>query len=196
MAHYYAEDQDVPLNPYKIRVTARDHALELWTGSGVFSREHLDKGTELLLNTCVLEPGWKVHDLGCGYGVVGLIVKIVEPSCDVFCSDVSKRAVFLTRKNAREHGVSLRVIRSDGYTKIDEDFDTILLNPPYVSGRKVIFRLFEEAKLHLKSGGLLQVVARHQKGGKMIKQKLVELFGNCDDSRKKSGFHLYVSRLH
>ncbi len=194
MVHYYDSEQKSPLSPEKIKIVARGVDVDIWSGSGVFSRSELDKGTQLLLDTCVVEEGWLVHDLGCGNGVVSVVIGTVFPTVKIIASDVSKRACKLTRMNSKEHGLDLDVRNSDGYEKIDETFDTVLLNPPYVAGRKVVFGLIEDASNHLKKGGLLQVVARHNKGGGMIMKKMEELFGNCDDSRKQSGFRVYLSK--
>jgi len=154
----------------------------------------LDAGTKLLIDTCDLPEKGRVHDLGCGIGVVGILAKRAEHDCTVVCSDVSERAVATTKKNVDELGLDIDVRQSDGYAEIPEAFDTILFNPPYVAGRETIYRLMEEAKDHLVTGGSLQLVARHNKGGEMLKKKLLELFGNCDDARRASGYRLYVSR--
>lgn len=193
MPHYYDEKQAGPLRPFRIPVRARGQEFELWSAAGVFSKEKVDRGTQLLLDRAILQDGWKVHDLGCGYGAVGIVVKRSCPSCGVVCSDVSGRAVQLTRKNAKERGLDIDVRKSDGYEKVPEKFDTVLFNPPYVAGRKTVFRLIEQAADHLVPGGLLQVVARHRKGGKAIMEHLERIFGNCDDSRKGSGYRVYVA---
>jgi 16S rRNA G1207 methylase RsmC len=194
MPHYYSEDQDTPLKPFRITVKARGERLELWSGNGVFSKQELDEGTKLLIDQCILELGWKVHDLGCGIGVVGIVVKRIEPSCEVVCSDVSRRAVELTQKNIKELKLEIRVLQSDGYAAIPDRFDTVLFNPPYVAGREVIYRLMDEAYEHLEAGGMLQLVARHNKGGETLKKRMIERFGNCDDSRRAKGFRLYISK--
>ncbi|MDD9954534.1 MAG: methyltransferase [Candidatus Woesearchaeota archaeon] len=188
MPHYY--DADSPLNPYKITVAARGEEAEIWTGSGVFSRDKLDKATKLLIDSCIMEDGWDVLDLGCGNGVVSILLGKAYPNASFLATDVAQNALKVAKMNAR--GRTFKVRKSDCYEKIPETFDTILVNPPYVAGRKVVFSMLDGAKEHLKPGGLLQVVARHQKGGKMIKEKLMELFGNCDDSRKKGGFRVYI----
>ena len=194
MTHYYDEEQEAPLVPKRITVHAYEQKLDLWSGAGVFSKDELDRGTKLLLETCIVLPGWHVHDLGCGIGVVGVLVKRAEPTCTVICSDVSNRALELTKKNVGEYAPSIIVRHSDGYNKIPEIFDTVLLNPPYVAGREIIYRLINEAFIHLRPSGLLQLVARHNKGGEMLKKKMVEIFGNCDDTRRDGGYRLYVSK--
>lgn len=192
MTHYYSADQEAQSRPFRIRVRTRDQELDLWSDAGVFSKEELDAGTALLTDMCALRPGWRVHDLGCGIGVVGIVAKRAEPACTVLCSDVSRRAVETTRKNVAALGLDIEVRESDGYAAIPEQFDTVLLNPPYVAGRETIYRLMMEAHAHLAPGGLLQLVARHAKGGEMLKKKMLELFGNCDDSRRQGGFRVYV----
>ena len=194
LPHYYDREQEAPSRPFRIRVRARGRSLSLWSDAGVFSKDRLDAGTALLLDACELLPGWRVHDLGCGTGVVGVVVKLAEPSCAVLCSDVSERAVALARRNAAERGLDVNVRESDGYAHIPESFDTVLLNPPYVAGRALIYRLIDEANLHLLPGGALQLVARHAKGGEMLKKKMLEAFGNCDDSRRRGGYRVYLSR--
>jgi 16S rRNA (guanine1207-N2)-methyltransferase len=194
MPHYYDSEQDTPSRPFRIKVKARGVDLELWSDSGIFSKDELDRGTELLLKKAEVMSGSKVLDLGCGLGVVACVIKTVEPSCEVVASDVSLRAVQTTMKNADALKLAIDVRQSDGFAAIPERFDTILFNPPYVAGRETIFRLLDEAAAHLKEGGTLQVVARHKKGGAMIMQHMQAIFGNCDDSKKGGGFRVYVSK--
>jgi 16S rRNA G1207 methylase RsmC len=61
------------------------------------------------------------------------------------------------------------------------------------AGRKICYKIIEEAKKHLKKNGTLQLVARHQKGGKMLEKKMQEAFGNVEAIAKKSGFRVYLS---
>jgi 16S rRNA (guanine1207-N2)-methyltransferase len=190
----YFEEQEGPLVPHCIRVKARGIGLELWSGNGMFSKDELDTGTKLLIDECTLEPGWHVHDLGCGIGVVGVLIWKSEPTCTVLCSDVSSRAIELTKRNVGLHAPNIIVRQSDGYAAIPEIFDTVLLNPPYVAGRQVIYRLIDEAHEHLRPGGLLQLVARHNKGGETLKKRMIEVFGNCDDVNRRNGFRIYISR--
>ena len=54
--------------------------------------------------------------------------------------------------------------------------------------------MIEKAKDHLKKGGLLQIVARHKKGGKSLEAKMKEVFGNVEAIAKKSGYRVYISK--
>ena len=112
------------------------------------------------------------------------------------CYDEGKRcaeALFFTY--AREYKVDAKVVQSDAFENIDENFDVILLNPPQTAGKKLCFKMIEEAKEHLKKGGSLQLVARHQKGGKTLQKKMEEVFGNSEVLSRQSGFRVYMSYL-
>ena len=78
---------------------------------------------------------------------------------------------------------------------LKEKFDVILLNPPQTAGKKICFRMIEESKEHLNKGGSLQLVARHQKGGRSLQAKMEEVFGNVKVIARGSGYRIYYSEL-
>ncbi|MFH1589798.1 MAG: methyltransferase [archaeon] len=194
MPHYYSKEQTSDLRPEEIDIKIKNLSFKLISGSGVFSKKRLDKGTEVLLKNLLMEDDWDVLDFGCGIGVVGIYVKKLFPNTNVTFSDVNQRAVFLTRENLKKHNLEGKTIISDGTKKIKNNFNTILLNPPQVAGKKVCFRLIEESFQNLKKNGLLQLVARHNKGGKTYSKHMEEVFGNVKDAGIGSGYRLYVSQ--
>lgn len=197
--HYYTKDQNSLFTPTKIKVRLQGRVFELYTAGGVFSPKKLDKGTKLLIETAVVKDGWKVLDLGCGYGVLGIALKRQHPSIELVMSDVNSRAVKLAKMNIKLHRLEADVMQSNVYSNkrlAGMKFDTILLNPPQTAGKKVCFRMIEESREHLKKGGLLQTVARHQKGGKHLSQKMEEVFGNVQESGKGAGYRIYISEKH
>ena len=192
MSHYFSEKQESALQPKEFSYSIHGNTFSFITGSGVFSKDHVDKGTHVLVKYMQLPSSGKVLDLGCGYGVVGIVAARIG-SCEVVCSDVNERAVMLCKKNVKKNHVDVQVVKCSLFSKLDK-FDCILTNPPYVKGREFIFQLLEESYSHLNSKGSLQVVARHNKGGKVLRDKMEELFDNVEDVGRGSGFHLYVSR--
>jgi 16S rRNA G1207 methylase RsmC len=190
MTHYYSEKQDTSGEFFKI--TAK--GLEFFSGSGVFSKKELDRASELLIDKCFLKDNWEVLDLGCGIGVIGILILKRHPSLKLTFSDVNERAITLTKKNLLLHKIEAEVIKSDSFKKINKEFDTILLNPPMAAGRQVCYKLIEESFDHLKKNGLLQIVARHKKGGEMLEIRMEEVFGNVETIAKKGGFRIYISR--
>jgi len=194
MTHYYSEEQDSELRLFKFKAFLRGSELEFYSGSGVFSKKKIDKGTEILINNCSVKEGDDVLDLGCGIGVVGIAIKKDCQSCNLYLTDINKRAVKLARMNAELNNAEVRLFQGNLYEPLkDKMFNVILTNPPYTAGREVCYKIIGEAKEHLKQGGSLQLVARHQKGGRMLEQKMKEVFGNVKELVKKAGYRVYSS---
>lgn len=182
------------MREYTFTAKLRGREFLFTSGSGVFSAKGVDTGTWLLVEKATVENGWKVLDLGCGIGIVGIVIKKVFPQCTVVMSDVNERALALAEKNAKELHAEVIVEKSDGFEKISGEFDTVLLNPPQTAGKETCFRLILESKDHLKKNGLLQVVARHQKGGRSLSAYMEECFGNVEQRAKGAGYRIYVSK--
>ncbi len=192
--HYFSEQQTSKGKKEHFKATLRGNELAFTTSPGVFSKEHIDTGSYILIEKSFIEDGWDVLDLGCGYGAVGIAIAKAYPEAKIVCSDVNERAVELTRENAKENGIeNITTLQSDGYMHITGTFDTILLNPPQTAGRELCLRLIREAKEHLKTEGMLQIVARPNKGGKTLAAYMKEIFGNADVIGKGSGFAVYRS---
>ncbi len=195
MPHYYSEKQTSPLRLEKIKAILRGKPFEFYSGSGVFSKKKVDNGTRVLVENCVVKNNWKILDLGCGYGVVGIVIAKIFPKTTILMVDVNKRALKLAKMNLELNNVdNVEVKYSNLYSAVKEKFNTIVVNPPITAGRKLCFRIIEESKEHLEKDGLLQLIARHRKGGKMLGEKMLEVFGNMEEKTKSGGYRLYVSR--
>lgn len=193
MEHYYSEQQKSLLNIKKIRQKIRGMEFEFCTSSGVFSKEKIDKGALILAENMAIGKNCEVLDIGCGIGVLGIAAARLF-NAEVVMSDINKRAVMLAKKNAELNKIKADVRQGNLYEKIKEhDFDAVLSNPPQTAGKEVCFTLIEQSKQHLKSGGSLQLVARHNKGGKMLSNKMQEVFGNAKVIAKKAGYWVYAS---
>ncbi len=193
--HYYSEEQESELKLKKISARLRGNELEFWTGAGVFSGKKVDKGSELLANDCIINEKSRVLDLGCGYGAVGIAVAKAFPSAEVVLTDINKRAAKLARMNRKLNRTqNTKVVQGNMYEKVEGKFDAILLNPPQTAGKQVCFEMIGQASNYLNKGGALQVVARHNKGGKTLSKKMRDVFGNLEEVSKKSGYRIYLSR--
>ncbi len=77
----------------------------------------------------------KVLDLCSGSGAIGLSIAKILEFTNVTLSDINKGAILVSKENAENLGVGDRVnfIVSDLFQEIDETFDLIISNPPYIS---------------------------------------------------------------
>ena len=195
--HYFTKKPKSRMVAYSFTAVLLGNEIEFNTGSGVFSIRKIDRGTEVLIGNCIVKDGWHVLDMCCGYGPVGIALA-KNYDIKLFMTDVNERAVMLAKKNIIANGLGNKdiiVVRGSLYDKVKdkESFDTIIVNPPQTAGKDVCIAVIEQAKEFLKKGGILQLVARHNKGGKSLSAIMEKTFGNVRDIAKKSGYRVYVS---
>ena len=80
-----------------------------------------------------IKESLKILDLCTGSGCIAVALAKALPQATIVASDISPLALTLAQKNAQHNNVSIRFIQSDLFTNIDEQFDIIISNPPYVS---------------------------------------------------------------
>ena len=193
--HYFTEKPRGKMIPYKFTAVLLGNEVVFNTASGVFSIKKIDKGTQVLIEHCIVKEGWYVFDMCCGYGPVGIALA-KKYDIRVFMADINERAVMLAKKNVKENKLeekNIKITKGSLYKKAEGEFDTIIVNPPQTAGKQVCISIIEQAPDHLKKGGLLQLVARHNKGGKSLSKIMNKVFGNVKDIAKKSGYRVYVS---
>ena len=193
MEHYYSEHQKSLLNAKQVRLKISGAEFEFCTASGVFSKKKIDKGTLVLAENMTLDKNSSILDIGCGIGVLGVVAAKLF-NANVIMSDINKRAVMIARINIILNNVKSKIYHGNLYEPVENyEFDVILSNPPQTAGKDICFQLIEQSKNYLKNNGTLQLVARHNKGGKTLSKKMKECFGNVKVIVKKSGYWVYLS---
>ena len=91
----------------------------------------------------------KVIDLGCGSGVIGITLKKLLDNVDVTCLDISNDALDLTRENAMLLDADIRLIKGNMLEEINEKFDVIVSNPPYIKTNEEIEGIVKDNEPHL-----------------------------------------------
>lgn len=71
----------------------------------------------------------KVLDMGCGTGILG--IESSKYADHVTCSDINDYAITVARQKAEEIN-NISFIQSDLFSNINEKFDLIIINPPYL----------------------------------------------------------------
>ena len=186
--HYYSAAPASEHNYQTAEWTYRGHALRFTTDAGVFSKGEVDYGTATLLKALPEEMAGRALDLGCGWGAVGVSVGKANPGCDIVMSDVNRRALELSEKNAKANGVAVRVVESDGLKSIDGSFDYIITNPPIRAGKQVIYQMFADSAQKLTKNGQLFLVIRKQQGAESALKYLKTIFDDVETVEKSGGF--------
>ncbi|MDE6642447.1 MAG: methyltransferase [Acetatifactor sp.] len=174
-----------------IHAKIKDVDLKFETEQSLFSPNSIDNGTLAMLSVIDFLPGDKVLDLGCGYGVAGILAgKLIGEESVVMC-DISERAVEYTAKNAALNGVPHINIRlSDGYQNIEENnFTLILCNPPYHADFSVPKKFIEVGFRKLVVGGMLVMVTKRLD---WYKNKLISVFGGVN-VREIHGYYVFAA---
>ncbi len=181
--------------PARITVTIRGRPFLFQTDAGVFSREGLDRGTELLLEAIEVGPCESILDLGCGYGVIGIVAAHLSEGGHVILTDVNERAAALARANIAANRIRNAEVRiGDVYGPVDDLlFDHIICNPPIRAGRVIVDRIIAEAPSHLLDGGSLWLVARTRQGADTLRLRMRNAFDGGDVVKRGSGYKVLRS---
>ena len=189
MDHYYSASPSVDSDPKQVEFHVMGLSFKCTTDSGVFSRDGLDMGTRILLESLPEHPGDRILDLGCGWGPVGVVLGKQYPQSNILMTDVNERAVALAARNCADNGVYNAQTRiSDGFAQIEERFSAIVLNPPIRAGKTVIYAMFDEARNHLDEDGVLYIVIRKQQGAESAQRYLQTLYGNVERIARDKGY--------
>jgi len=158
------------------------------TDAGVFSKQHVDPGSELLCRSLPDDLAGDVLDMGCGWGAMTVMTLARFPQVNVTMADVNERALGLAVSNVQKNRMSAKAVLSDGFEKIEGGFDAVITNPPIRAGKAVIYKMFEDAKAHLREGGSLYLVIRKQQGAPSALKFLKELYRKAEVIERDGGY--------
>ncbi|HBD74335.1 MAG TPA: peptide chain release factor N(5)-glutamine methyltransferase [Acholeplasmataceae bacterium] len=79
-----------------------------------------------------------VLDLGTGSGCIGLTLKKEVEGITVTLADISFEALDVAKSNGESLEVDVHYIQSDWFSNIDQVFDVIVCNPPYIPDDELI----------------------------------------------------------
>lgn len=189
MGHYFT-NENLPSKIQKTECSVLGNKFIFLTDNGVFSKDGLDFGSRLLLESIPLEEvGGKVLDMGCGYGVLGIVLnKLTGAGVDMV--DVNLRALHLSELNCKENkSLNINVFESNTYSNINSKYSCIITNPPIRAGKKIVYDIVMNAKDHLLNNGKLFLVIRKEQGAKSLIVDLEEYY-NVEILEKKKGFYI------
>lgn len=86
----------------------------------------------------------KILDLCCGSGAIGLTLKSKVKNSLVTMSDISEKALEVSKKNKEKHNLEVEIIKSDLFENIKGKFNVIISNPPYIKTHEEIDSMVKE----------------------------------------------------
>lgn len=191
MSHYYTDNKDLTSDRKEFDYYFDNEVFRFTTDNGVFSKKGIDYGSYILIKSIYkFNLGSSFLDLGSGYGPIGIIIKRFNPNISVEMVDVNSRAVELSKLNADINKTDIKIHLCEDILVLDNNYDTISLNPPIRAGKKVIYSLYEKASIKLNENGHLYIVIRKAQGANSSISKLETLFKVVKVINKDSGYYI------
>lgn len=190
MEHYFTNGPNIKSELRTIKYQYDDTEFKFISDNGVFSKDKIDFGSKLLIETIVdNNPNPEtILDIGCGYGFMGITLGKLLNSKVTMC-DVNERALHLTNKNIKENQINGETLLSDRYENVTNKYDLIISNPPIRAGKEVVYSIIIDAKNYLNKDGELWFVMRKNHGAETAKKAIDNLY-KCEVIKKSKGFHI------
>ena len=90
----------------------------------------------------------QILDIGTGSGCIAIILK-KELNSQITAIDISNKALEVAKKNALSNQVDIKFFSSDIFSNIQDKFDIIISNPPYIREDEEIEAIVKNNEPHL-----------------------------------------------
>jgi 16S rRNA G1207 methylase RsmC len=158
-------------------VNLNGNKTQVLTAGGIFSPEHIDQGTQVLLTHLeAANPTGTFLDIGCGWGPIALALALHSPKAKIYAIDVNERSLELTKMNADKLRITNIVVCKPEDVPDDVVFDEIWSNPPIRVGKKVLHEILNLWINKLVKGGTARLVVQKNLGSDSLHKWLVEEF--------------------
>jgi 16S rRNA G1207 methylase RsmC len=196
--HYFTSrpGSEAKLHALSVRLAGRD--LELTTAAGIFSPDHVDIGTAVLLDDAPQVPATgDLLDLGCGWGPIALTLALHAPDATVWAVDVNERALDVVRRNAASLGLGNINAVLPGDVPESVAFRAIWSNPPIRIGKAQLHDLLNRWLPRLDVGADAWLVVQRNLGSDSLQRWLAaELADDFEVTRAWSSKGFRVLNVH
>lgn len=209
--HYFSASPSGDYRPREIEVVLAGAPRKVTTAGGVFSPEHLDRGTEILLahldRALDFEAGDEPRadivpdqaqaaapmlDIGCGWGPIALATALNHPEREVWAIDVNERSRELTRANADRLGLTNVRVCAPEEVPAELQFAEIRSNPPIRVGKEALHEILRQWLPRLAPGGVAYLVVAKHLGADSLQRWIGAEFASLEVTRptRSKGFHV------
>ena len=176
MSQYFDNDKKIKSEKRNIKFYFKDREYNIVSDNGVFSKDKFDYGTRVLLENINIDKlSGRVLDLGCGIGVVGIILGTINKNIIIDMVDINERAINLSKENLSLNNINNSVFVST--------------NPPIRAGKDVVRKFLLGIYDYLDDNGTLYFVMRKDHGVKSMIKELESIF-DIEVIKKDKGFYV------
>lgn len=90
-----------------------------------------------------------ILDIGTGSGCIPISIAKLVPNSNVSAVDISPEALEVAKENAKINNVDINFIQSDLFANVNQKFDCMISNPPYIRRDEEIMDIVKNNEPHL-----------------------------------------------
>lgn len=193
MSHYFTTD-NTPHEFSEIKFSFNNHVYRFKTDRGVFSKNQIDYGTEVLIRTVFSEfkGSGDLIDMGAGYGPIGTVLG-KELGLRPVMVEVNEDAIQLSIENTCREKVNADVLDRESYEDMSFNVSLYVTNPPFRAGKDTVLDMLNDGFKRLDLKGEFYMVVQKKQGMASYKKHLKSLFGNVEIASKDKGYYILKS---
>lgn len=190
MTQYFDSEPTASSSERTVDLVLPDVQMTLTTDRGVFSAEHVDTGSKLLLldGPTAVPNDQVLVDVGCGYGPIAYTLAARNPNATVYAVDVNQRARDLCARNTASLGNVIVAAPEDVPTELA--VDRIWSNPPIRVGKRVLHDLLDRWLGQLTPEGSAHLVVQKHLGADSLHTWLEGRGWHVERRSSKKAFRL------
>ena len=81
----------------------------------------------------------KILDLCTGSGIIAISIAKEIPDASITATDISQKALDIAKIHAKKHNIKINLIKSDCLENINEEYNIVISNPPYIKTNNLKF---------------------------------------------------------
>ncbi len=113
-----------------------------------------------------------ICDIGTGSGCIAITLKQILASIDMTAIDIDNKALEIAKQNALYHKVDIKFIVNDLLGNINEKYDCLIANPPYIDINEEVMTLVKNNEPHIALFSPMQGLYHYEQ---ILKQSKVNL---------------------